>query len=440
MPVTSTQASDRDSAKSVSTLPEPRESTPSKQELGEFKPAIKPGPPMHASSVPPRPDSRSTAQPMPGSRVSHALPTRPDAQPSRTRQPDRPSMDRPADHVTHGRYDNRGPPTEYGRLDRPGEALRQRESSPGRRARPLPGGRTPERLPPATEHREWMGRDTREYDDRGMRAPPRDARGPHTRGPSNWDPRDARDPRDLRDPRDPRDPRDQRERPDSRGHGERPQTLSQPPTPTAPSGPAASHPVDQANEAHLHKTLLYVVVVQLGLTVPWIHLRKRQVPCRHHRTLQRPILAWRVSIQGILEWRCRRTGWKALHQKKDDPSPAATGTADAASGQGTSGPLIEVKGGLMSEMVAMARPSDKASVKVTQNKSEDQTVIAVVVISEEPIERVVDESVNEKANSQCAIQIALVVIHGKAADVSVAHATTVDYPAAMSAIDEAEKV
>lgn len=94
----------------------------------------------------------------------------------------------------------------------------------------------------------------------------------------------------------------------------------------------------------------------------------------------------------------------------------------------------------MSEMVVTARPSDKASVKVTQNKSEDRTVIAVAVKSEEPIERVVDESVNEKANVQCAIQIALVVIHGKAADVSVAHATTVEYPAAMSAIDEAEEV
>ncbi|KAF1851134.1 uncharacterized protein K460DRAFT_412745 [Cucurbitaria berberidis CBS 394.84] len=196
---------DRESAKLVPKLPEPRASTPARQDMGPGKSTAKPGPPMHASHVPLRPDSRSTpTQSTPISRPSHALPTRPDAQPSRARQPERPGVDRPADH---SRYDTRGPPpTDYGRLDRPGDAVRQREASPGRRARPLPGGRTPERIPQATEHREWPARDTREYDERAMRAPPRDARGSLARAPPNWDPRDARD------------PRDQRERPDSRGH------------------------------------------------------------------------------------------------------------------------------------------------------------------------------------------------------------------------------
>ncbi len=105
----------------------------------------------------------------------------------------------------HGRYDNRGPPGDYGRLDRTADAVRQREVSPGRRGgRPLPGGRTPERMPPAADHREWSGRE-RDYDDRALRGPPRDARAPAVRPPT-WEPRDSRD------------ARDQRERPDPRGH------------------------------------------------------------------------------------------------------------------------------------------------------------------------------------------------------------------------------
>ncbi|KAH9872878.1 hypothetical protein J1614_005272, partial [Plenodomus biglobosus] len=185
-----------------------RASTPSQPEAApSSRLSTKPGPPMHPSSVPPRPDGRSTPNHSASStRASHALPTRPDSQPPRNRQPERPNMDRPPEHGTHHRYDSRAPTNEYGRLDRPNEPVRQRESSPGRRPRQLPGGRTPERMPTGTDHREWPGRDSRDYDDRAMRAPPRDTRAPPVRPPSGWDPRDSRD------------PRDQRDRPDSRGH------------------------------------------------------------------------------------------------------------------------------------------------------------------------------------------------------------------------------
>ncbi|KAH7378483.1 transcription factor/nuclear export subunit protein 2-domain-containing protein [Phaeosphaeria sp. MPI-PUGE-AT-0046c] len=124
-----------------------------------------------------------------------------DSQPGRSRQPDRPP-ERHADHAPHGRYDGRVPPSDYGRLDRSGDPMRQREASPGRRGRLLPGGRTPERIPTGADAREWPGRDTRDYDDRTMRAPPRDTRGAPVR-PPGWEPRDGRDMRD---------------RPESRGH------------------------------------------------------------------------------------------------------------------------------------------------------------------------------------------------------------------------------
>ncbi|KAF1940925.1 hypothetical protein EJ02DRAFT_455590 [Clathrospora elynae] len=193
---------DRESAKSAARAL-------SQQETGAVRPTGKPGPPMHPSSVPLRPDSRNTpTQPTPVGRASHALPSRPDSQLPRARQPERPErpiIDRPSEG-THGRYDSRGPPGDHGRLDRSGDAPRPREASPSRRARPLPDGRTPERMPPAAEHREWSGRDTRDFDDRAMRAPSRDIRAPPVRPPPTWDPRD------------PRDPRDQRERADPRGH------------------------------------------------------------------------------------------------------------------------------------------------------------------------------------------------------------------------------
>ncbi len=161
---------------------------------------------MHPSSTSQWSDARGNTQPGPGGRPSHNLPTRPDSQPLRARQSDRGSIDRSAEHGMHSRYETRGPPNDYGRLDRPGDAGRQREASPNRRARVHPGGRTPERLAPGAEPREWGGRDVREFDDRGMRGPLRDARAPPVRPPPNWDSRDSRD------------MRDQRDRPDSRGH------------------------------------------------------------------------------------------------------------------------------------------------------------------------------------------------------------------------------
>lgn len=155
----------------------------------------------HNSSVPSRPENRNT--PQPAGRTSHALPNRPDSQPPRNRPSDRPVLDRQSDPAPHARYDSRGPPSDYGRLERPVDATgRLREASPGRRPRAMPDGRTPERMPPSGDHRDWHARD---YDDRGMRAPPRDMRGPPPRHAQAWDSRDVRDGRDYR------------ERPDSRG-------------------------------------------------------------------------------------------------------------------------------------------------------------------------------------------------------------------------------
>ncbi|OAL51309.1 hypothetical protein IQ07DRAFT_538013 [Pyrenochaeta sp. DS3sAY3a] len=201
-------------SKPVPKMPESRTSNLPQREGGAVRPTNKPGPPMHPSSVPSRPDNRNLpSQPTPASRASHVLPTRPDSQPSR-RQNERSGMDRPPEHATHSRYDNRGPSGEYGRLERPGDAGRQREASPGRRGRPVPSGRTPERMSAgsAAEHREWTPRDPRDYDERNMRSVPRDTRGPPARPPPAWEPQDPRDIRDRRDPR------DQRDRPDSRSH------------------------------------------------------------------------------------------------------------------------------------------------------------------------------------------------------------------------------
>ncbi|KAL6706699.1 THO2 plays a role in transcriptional elongation [Coniothyrium glycines] len=201
---------DTETTKISSDLPETRVPATFRSETPSSRNSAKPGPPMHPSSMPSRPDNRNApAQSSPAGRPSHTLPTRPDAQPQRGRQSDRPTVDRPFEPATHGRYDDRGPPSDYGRLDRPGEINRHRDASPGRRLRQLPGdGRTPERLQSSSEAREWSGIDSREYDDRAMRAPLRDTR-PHGARPM-WDPRENRDQRD---------PRDLRERPDSRGPG-----------------------------------------------------------------------------------------------------------------------------------------------------------------------------------------------------------------------------
>lgn len=199
---------DRDPARGASKLHDSRAATPSQQDRDTGKPHS--GTPITStSSVPSRPEGRNTPQPQPAGRPSHTLPTRPDSQPARSRQPERPLPERHADHTQHSRYDVRGPPSDYGRLDRSGDPMRQREASPGRRGRPVPGGRTPERLPLAADTREWPGRDPRDYDDRPLRGPPRDGRGPPVRPPA-WEPRDAREGRDMRG--------DMRERPDSRGH------------------------------------------------------------------------------------------------------------------------------------------------------------------------------------------------------------------------------
>jgi THO complex subunit 2 len=194
----------REPMRPASKLNESRSATPSQQDRDGLRPSA--GTPVNATtSVPPRPEGRHTPQPNPVGRPAHVLPSRPDAHSSRSRQPERPGVERPLEHGPHSRYENRAPPSDYGRLDRTGEAPRQREPSPGRRGRPGSSGRTPERMPPVVDQREWSARDGREYEDRAMRAPLRDARAPPVRPPV-WDPRDQRD------------QRDQRDRPDSRGH------------------------------------------------------------------------------------------------------------------------------------------------------------------------------------------------------------------------------
>ncbi|KAF2463724.1 uncharacterized protein BDR25DRAFT_106691 [Lindgomyces ingoldianus] len=170
-----------------------------------------------------RPDSRGTIPHQPTSvtlsRVPHALPSRPDALPPRARPIDRPGPEPP----TQSRNDPRNKANaEFGRLDRPTDNLREsfpdrREPSPPGRRLP-PRARTPDRAPNSMDRRDpgW-GRDPREYhDDRSMRPPPRDGRGPPLgRGPS-W-PDNSRDLRDPRDPRELRDARDARDRVDPRG-------------------------------------------------------------------------------------------------------------------------------------------------------------------------------------------------------------------------------
>lgn len=181
-------ANDKEPIKASTRDSDARDSTPSRQERGGN---ITPLPSGHSSSVPSRPDNRASN---PMSRSSHALPIRPDSQPLRPRPSDRQSDYGPP----HSRHDNRAPPNDYGRLDRPVDP----------RDRQIPGGRTPERGPGPMDRREYGRADPREYDERAMRAPPRDVRGP-IRGPPQWEPRDPRDVRDVRD---------HRERMDHRGH------------------------------------------------------------------------------------------------------------------------------------------------------------------------------------------------------------------------------
>lgn len=202
---TSTAALDRETVKPAP-KPYDHRMQNAQSDKDTFRHSNTAGPAAHSSSVPPRPEDRNTPQPSAG-RPAHNLPVRPDSQPGRLRHSDRPGVERPMDPVPHSRYESKGPSSDFGRSDRPGDAARLREASPGRRGRYVSGGRTPERMPPTGDHREWPGRDTREYEDRTMRAPPRDGRLPPVRPVQNWDPRDSRD------------MRDQRERPDSRGQG-----------------------------------------------------------------------------------------------------------------------------------------------------------------------------------------------------------------------------
>ncbi|KAF2114790.1 transcription factor/nuclear export subunit protein 2-domain-containing protein [Lophiotrema nucula] len=218
-PTVTSAAPNQEPARSSSAAPE-RTSGPNSQH--DSKPSSA-APAVQTARTTPmltRPDSRGAATtPTPSNRASHALPNRPEAvPPPRSRPLDRPP-ERTADYPPHGRSDLRThPATDYGRLERPGDTLREplpprREHSPGRRSRI----RTPERGMGPADHRDpaWGGRDPRDYhDERSMRPPPRDARGPPARGPSWAEP--SRDSRDMRDMRDPRDPRDPRERSDHR--------------------------------------------------------------------------------------------------------------------------------------------------------------------------------------------------------------------------------
>jgi len=172
------------------------------------------GPPSNLGSanstpVPTRPDSRGGYPPQQSNRLTHTLPSRPDTQPARTRLSER-LGDRPTEYSPGlSRPDARPTNTsDYGRLDRGPGSLRGRSASPARHVRP----RSQDRASGITE---WTGRDTREYDDRSIRPPPRDIRGPPMRGAMYENaPRDHRDNRDTRDYRE----RDHlRERSDNRG-------------------------------------------------------------------------------------------------------------------------------------------------------------------------------------------------------------------------------
>ncbi|OCK84799.1 hypothetical protein K432DRAFT_400840 [Lepidopterella palustris CBS 459.81] len=216
---TTAQPNDKESSKPIATpseqrlaattsqAPEPvRSKSQSVEAKASTNPASQASPPVSIAAIP---DSKgATNQSTPG-RTPHALPSRPDGQPPRGRVSDRPS-DRPSEYHGHTRHDVRSNPnTEYGRLDRPGENVRdpfpdRRERSPGRLVDRSVRARTPDRGPTMDRDRRdpaWPVRDSREYpDDRGMRPPPRDLRAPAGRG-SGWaeGSRDSRDMRDIRD-------------------------------------------------------------------------------------------------------------------------------------------------------------------------------------------------------------------------------------------------
>jgi THO complex subunit 2 len=168
------------------------------------------------SPVPPRPDSRGGYQAQQSSRAAHNLPIRPDAQPLRARPNDRPGHPPVEYNQSHGRHDTRtNGPGEYGRLERPG-TQRGRSASPGRHSRP----RSQDRGAAVGERPEWAGRESREFDDRTLRMPPRDVRG----GPPDRNASYGENLRDHRDQRDYRAREPPRERTDSRGPAPLPTT------------------------------------------------------------------------------------------------------------------------------------------------------------------------------------------------------------------------
>ncbi|KAF2680675.1 hypothetical protein K458DRAFT_90841 [Lentithecium fluviatile CBS 122367] len=163
-----------------------------------------------STSVPNRPETRNASQASIANRLQHALPTRPDAQPPRARQLERPN-DRPAEyHTSHARHEGRpSTPSDYGRPERAPDSLRDRDSTRHHRSR------SPARETAVTDRRDRIGRDVREYDDRSLRPPPRDARGPPIRGQGYAEsPRDPRESREQQ--RDYRDREHLRERTDPR--------------------------------------------------------------------------------------------------------------------------------------------------------------------------------------------------------------------------------
>ncbi|KAF1957557.1 hypothetical protein CC80DRAFT_560920 [Byssothecium circinans] len=187
----------------------PSESNTTRPPLGRpvARPDASQPSPIPANAVPSRPDSQNTNQPTNSNRPPHSLPTRPDPQPPRSRQPERPN-DRAPEYRP-------SPASEYGRLDRsrdgiPRDGLPEREITPSRRR-----SRSPLRGPNTAPDRraEWANREARDYEDRALRPPLRDARGPHNRAtPYGDSPRDPRDPRDVRDQRDYREREPLRER------------------------------------------------------------------------------------------------------------------------------------------------------------------------------------------------------------------------------------
>ncbi|KAF1933556.1 uncharacterized protein M421DRAFT_415897 [Didymella exigua CBS 183.55] len=192
-PVTpAARSSERESNKASTRDTDGRDPTPSQQERGNTPSARGTPGPSSATTVPSRLDRSTPTHTQPMGRPSHALPIRPDSQPLRSR-PDRQSDYGPP----QSRHDSR-PPNDYGRLDRPLDP----------RDRPIPSGRDLERGAGPMERRDYGRGDPREYDERAMRAPPRDVRGP-IRPPPQWEPRE---------PRDPTHARDHRERLDHRGH------------------------------------------------------------------------------------------------------------------------------------------------------------------------------------------------------------------------------